>query len=84
MFKEKKEILSVWSMMSWKGEVENEVGETGRGHVMQAWPLSTQRRRLEFIFKLTGKVEFKLENTALCRGKNGSRETSEGFAGLQV
>lgn len=29
MFKEKKENLSVWSMMSWKGEVENEVGETG-------------------------------------------------------
>ena len=68
-----------------KGEVDGaEAMEPSRGHVMQAWPLSTQRRRLEFIFKLTGKVEFKLENTALCRDKNGSRETSEGFAGLQV
>ena len=34
MFKEKKENLSVWSMMSWKGEVENEDGETDRGQVM--------------------------------------------------
>lgn len=35
MFKEKKESLSMWSMMSWKGEGENEVGETDRGHSMQ-------------------------------------------------
>ena len=34
MFKEKKASLSMWSTMSWKGEVENEVGETDRGQVM--------------------------------------------------
>ena len=74
-----------------KGEVDGaEAMKPSRGHVMQAWPLSTQRRRLEFIFKLMGssslrtKLNLSWKNTALCRGKNGSRVTSEGFAGLQV
>jgi len=47
MFKEKKEILSMWSMMSWKGEVENEVGETGRGHIMQGFKVGFWMRRAE-------------------------------------
>lgn len=38
-----------------KGKVDGaEAMKPSRGHVMQAWPLSTQRRRLEFIFKLMG------------------------------
>ena len=43
MFKEKKENLSVWSIMSRMGEGENEVGETDRGQVMQGFEVCGQR-----------------------------------------